>query len=100
MSIVGYTYKAALLCCDCARELGIKQAHEHGDAYSWGDCGDAEDTLSSWAMLIGLDREDETTFDHADFPKRVTRQQIERAHGEGADTWCGTCHDWDLRQLF
>lgn len=30
MTAVGYIYNAAFLCADDARELGIRQAHEHG----------------------------------------------------------------------
>lgn len=99
MTAVGYIYNAAFLCADDARELGIRQAHEHGYAMSWGDCGDAEETLSAWASMIGLDRDDETTFTSHEFPKRVTQAQAERAHGERADNRCSTC-GWNLAQPF
>lgn len=96
--VVGYTYRAARLCDECARTLGITNAQANGDATMWGDCGGAEDTLSAWARSIGLDRDDEDSFPDSEFPKRITGEQAESAHAAGEDTRCAC--GWDLRQPF
>lgn len=66
---VGYVYQADLYCPDDMREIAKRGCVQAGVATMWGDCGDAEDILSEWALATGLDREDETTFDSGDFPK-------------------------------
>jgi hypothetical protein len=85
MTIAGYIYQADILCDECARVLGIKQAQAAGSSMSWGDCGTAEQTLGEWASLEGIQRLDESTFDSDDFPKVILSYQV-----EGCEI-CGEC---------
>lgn len=84
--IVGYTFNAENVCCDCGREIAKQGTLDAGAATSWGELGTAENILGEWALLIGLDREDETSFDSGYFPKRLYRGQD--TPGER----CGRCH--------
>lgn len=86
-AIVGYTFNADTLCCDCVRELAIGEALKAGSATMWGDSGTSEDTLGEWASLIGLDRADESSFDSGEFPKVIFASMVE------ADERCGACHE-------
>jgi hypothetical protein len=69
--IVGYTYQADIWCDACIREVAIRKACEAGDATIWGDCGTAEQTLGAWASADAIDRQDERSYDTADFPKVI-----------------------------
>lgn len=72
---VGYDYQSRKLCDECIREPAMQQSTAAGLATMWGDCGSSEDIIGEWALAIGLDWDDETSFDSADFPKRVTEDQ-------------------------
>jgi hypothetical protein len=89
--IVGYTYQVADHCEDCLRKPALTGSAEAGAAMSWGDCGSTEDILAEWAGVLGLDRDDEKSFDSADFPKVITRQQAEHAEGDGDEQRCSGC---------
>jgi hypothetical protein len=90
--VVGYTYQADTWCDDAIRTLAIRQAAANGDATAWGDCGSAEDALTTWALLIGLDRDDEKSFDSGDFPK-VIREASAHADCTPDDVGPGQCGD-------
>lgn len=99
-TIVGYSYQADMWCDDCMREVGKAGALAAGSATSWGDCGSAEEILGEWALAIGLDREDETSFDDTEFPKLV-RERDAHQHCDAANGYasgqcgdrCGQCHN-------
>lgn len=74
--VVGYVYAADLHCYTC---IGGKD-------------DDAERYLDQWATRLGIDRDDEYSFDTNDFPKPVYDYQVH----DGCDAdecWdrCGEC---------
>lgn len=85
--VVGYAYQADTHCPDCmAAIVGMPGLH-------------TEDALTVWAILAGVDRDDERSFDSGDFPKVITRQMAEHDASWGADNRCGTCfrrYDTDI----
>lgn len=98
--IVGYTYNADVYCDDCIREIAKRGTLAAGSATMWADCGTAEEILTEWALLIGLDRMYEWSFDSGDFPKVIFADQVH--DGCSADNGyepgrcrdrCATCHE-------
>jgi ribosomal protein L34E len=74
-TVVGYDYKAERQCDDCIRWAARAGAASAGSAMMWGDAGTTEDILGEWASMLGLDRDDEDSFDQSEFPKRVHEDQ-------------------------
>lgn len=72
--VVGYTYQADVYCDDHMRAIAKRQLVTNDVATMWGDCGSAEDIIGEWASAIGLDRDDESTFDSGDFPKVIPEE--------------------------
>lgn len=87
--IVAYVYQADIYCPDCIADLATRRISELASGSTIrervGIFPDPEALLNRWAGLIGLDREDEATFDSGDFPKVVFRDQLEE------DEHCGSC---------
>ncbi len=80
--IVAYTYQAEQLCPDCV------MARFNAD----GRLGSDVETVLDWhAKVLGIDRQDEYSFDSGDFPKVIFASQIEGPAFDG-DTW----YDADL----
>lgn len=77
-SIVAYTYRADMYCPDCIKHVMF------GDL-SIADAPNAEECLDRFAGILGVDREDEYTFDSDNFPKVVFGAQIESVEH------CATC---------
>ena len=91
-TIVGYAYRADLWCGPCVRgEL----RHRHPVTLGNYLCTyDQECTLDEWvdmaASRLGVDRQDEYTFDSDDFPKIVTLGHLDFHSNEDLDE-CGEC---------
>lgn len=68
--IVGYAYKADLYCPDCILDLCSE-----GEEYD--PRAGTEENLDRYAERLGIDREDERSFDSDVFPKVVFRDQLE-----------------------
>lgn len=87
-AIVGYLYRAEILCPSCTiRALPTGP----GEAFDgWADCSEppmsAESNLSEIAAAFGIDRDDEGSFDSGDFPKIVFRSDL---HPDGV--LCAGC---------
>lgn len=71
MSVVGYSYQAENLCPSCTvkamRASGLKV--QRGKAH--------EDAIRAAAATLGVDFEDERSYDQSEFPKVVTEQMCE-----------------------
>lgn len=65
-TIVAYTYQAANMCPACIHRIFM------GD-----DESTTEVVLDGSARYLGVNREDETSFDSGDFPKVVFADQVE-----------------------
>jgi hypothetical protein len=86
--IVGYTFKADTYCPNCiidALPTGEGEAYD-GWKLAAGVHMSTEANLSEIAAAFPIDRQDERTFDSADFPKVIFSSQI-----EGAE-YCASCH--------
>jgi hypothetical protein len=79
--IVGYTYQAEILCKECARRAARRNNPDPAPVESWL----AETELNDWANTIGLDREEEESYDSNDFPKVIFASEVQ----EGET--CGEC---------
>ena len=88
-TIVGYAYRADLWCEECMEELlgrGIT-------VKNWAvglKPGSAEVMLDDLFATLGVDRQDEYTFDSDDFPKIVTLGHLDFHSNEDLDE-CGEC---------
>ncbi len=91
--IVGYTYRADVYCGDCTREITKRMLPEVGVATMYGDCGSAEELLGEWASAIGLDRDDERSYDSGDFPKVILRDSAHDVCSLANDYSPGQCGD-------
>lgn len=74
-AVFGYDYKSEHQCDHCIRPAALAGATGAGSAMAWGDAGTTEDILDEWASMLGLDRDDEASFDQSEFPKRVYEDQ-------------------------
>lgn len=91
LTVFGYDFKDRRYCDECLREPAKQGAVTAGVATMWGDCGSTEDILHEWAFALGIDRDDETSFDSAEFPKRIHEHQAhEQCTPAAAHTrsWC------------
>ena len=88
-SIVGYTYKAEQLCPDCTRA-----ALGYGAGSRFRDVLSVENRLNSIASRIGLERDDESSFDSNDFPKVILDAMLDcdREELEGQHERCDHCN--------
>lgn len=78
--IVAYTYSAEELCPNCTvTKLG-------GTPTDIRVAGSVEALLDRTATTLGIDREDERSFDSGDFPKVVFADQIDEDHNR-----CDSC---------
>lgn len=66
--ITGYTFRADTYCPTCMANSMVKFV---GEEQQGPDHWQVEDLLDSIAASLGIDREDERTFDSGDFPKVV-----------------------------
>lgn len=81
--IVAYTYRADIYCPVCMVRSAIDTLND-GEPCGWGQL-DPEHCLTELASKLGIDREDERSFDSDDFPKVVFGSQIEE------NERCGRC---------
>ena len=81
-TIVGYAYMAELWCESCMETLC------EGDGEF--KPADSETMLDEIASILGVDRQDEYTFDSDDFPKIVTLGHLDFHSNEDLDV-CGEC---------
>jgi hypothetical protein len=87
--IIAYTYRADNYCPDCIIPELLKRAEIAAKAdtseglWRW----DVEGELDAIARIVGIDRQDENTFDSDDFPKVVFADMV-----EDEDERCGNCH--------
>lgn len=79
--IAAYTYRAELLCPSCLIEAMIAI----GDASPAARDMPAEDVLDQCAGANAIDRDNETKFDSAEFPKVVFLDQL------GDSATCDAC---------
>ena len=75
--IVAYTYQAETLCPPCTMAAMSDAPAIPG--------ADAEIVLDFVAQILGVDRDDESSFDSGDFPKVIFGSQIEDIES------CGQC---------
>lgn len=84
-TIVGYTFRAENICANCVLHA---VAEHRPDATSPGLFGlEPEHGLDQVAEWLGIEREDERTFDSDDFPKVIFASQVED------DEHCPKCHE-------
>jgi hypothetical protein len=81
--IAGYTYRADLLCPSCTIEAMIGA----GDAGPAARDMPTEDVLEQCAGALGIDRDDEHTFDSDEFPKVALLDHL------AANEACAACHE-------
>lgn len=79
-TIVGYTYNAEILCLDCAHRLARRSNPDPAPVESLS----VEVEMNDWARNVGIDRDDEASYDSNDFPKVVFADSVE-------DDACGEC---------
>lgn len=85
-TIAGYTYQADQLCPECTRKrlgFGPGTANPHDDLT-------VEERLTSIANRLGIDRDDERSFDSDDFPKVIFSHQL-RCESFLEHERCGDC---------
>ena len=84
---IAYMFNAEILCPECTI---LALPTREGERYDgWRDVTGrmtAEQNLTELAMAFGVQRNDETTFDSGEFPKVVSRFDLE--DGER----CGNCN--------
>lgn len=81
--IVGYTFNADIYCADhILRNVPIEEMTN--SPYGWDHEYDIEFELDGAARSLGIDRENESSFDSGDFPKVIFRDQAELSG-------CGEC---------
>ena len=91
-TIVGYAYRADIWCGQCVR---TELRHRHPVTLGYHLCTyDQECTLEEWidkaGSRLGVDRQDEYSFDSDDFPKIVTLGHVDFHSNEDLDV-CGEC---------
>jgi hypothetical protein len=90
MFVVGYTYRADLICPACVVDTYRARRRADGAQLDSIDATTrpAESFLDDYAAWRGIDRYCESSFDSDDFPKVVFRDQV-----EDGDT-CGECGEF------
>ena len=83
--VVAYTYNAEILCPHCT--LAALPTGEGQTFDGWRDLSGqpVEDSLTELAAAFGIDRDDESSFDSAEFPKCVFLTML-----DGSES-CGSC---------
>lgn len=84
-TIVGYAYNTEIYCVHDMEKWAEHMLIAQGDAFAWGDSGDAEDRLNALAPYLDIDRSDESGFDSDDFPKVIF------ASSDDAESHCDKC---------
>lgn len=84
--IVGYTYRAENYCPSCVR---MRLADRFPVAFY--DTGSSGEMLDRAAAQLGIDREDERSFDSEDFPKVIFRDSAEAYEAEYGPVEAETC---------
>lgn len=88
--ISAYTYQAQTLCPHCTM-----QAVSAATNTCFASIAPAELFLDQMATTLGIDREDEHSFDSSDFPKVVFASQLDQLdhfpHDCGYDAGCTGC---------
>lgn len=77
---IGYTYKTEAYCVGCMRRYAMNRVVNN--TVNVEDYYTAEHLLELWAIIDGIHRKDETTFDSGEFPKVIL---------DRVDLSCGTC---------
>jgi hypothetical protein len=80
--IVGYTYNADTYCPSCTERIADERLLQIAPTVDPG-----LDVLGTWARELGIDREDERSYDSGDFPKVVFADMVED------DEYCGSCQN-------
>lgn len=82
-TIVGYTYKADVYCAPCvvSAVYADKKFDVEIAAHSWNA------QLIEMAQLLGIDSEDESSYDNDNFPKVIFADQLE------GDEMCCSCNE-------
>lgn len=81
--IAGYIYNGDLLCLDCIYSDSVSLFWRAGGRV---ESLSAETNLNATAKYLGIDREDETSFDSNDFPKVIFAASV-------TDDECTRCGD-------
>jgi hypothetical protein len=77
--IAGYTYQAENYSPDDMLNLLIESIPaniEDAQHYAYGFNTETEELLNEWADNVGVNREDERSFDSGDFPKVIWEDQL------------------------
>lgn len=75
-AIVGYTYNAETWCTDCM-----------GRVFDPNGVDITETILDEVAKRIGINRQDEYSFDSSEFPKVIFASSVD------SDEYCDSCHN-------
>jgi len=67
-TVVGYTFQAETLCKSCTYNAALAD---------WDPWVGPEAELDAMAARMGIDREDQTTFDSDDFPKVIFASDVD-----------------------
>lgn len=78
--IVAYSYRADIYCPLCI----LSMCNEPSEFEEYRD---VECALADYALILGIDRYDEYSYDSGDFPKVVFRDSVEDPE------YCGHCHE-------
>lgn len=81
--IIGYTYKTDNYCPDCILHKMMPPGYLQEVA--------TEQALDLIATGVGLDRQDQRSFDSGDFPKVVFRDQLLSPEDDAHPEHCGRC---------
>ena len=84
-AIEAYDFRADRFCGGCIQVVLPEDERYDGWALTAPITMAAEDNLDEMARAFGIDREDESSFDSADFPKVVFADEIEDGDR------CGRC---------
>lgn len=83
--IVAYTFQADTWCPGCVREYATAQINFLGKFYVDTEDMSTEGVIGHWADAVGIDRDDEHSYDSGDFPKVVFASSVEDTEH------CGQC---------
>lgn len=86
--IVAYSYRADEYCPACIIEK-VNELANFG-SLDWA-LFDTESWLVGAANILGINREDESSYDSDDFPKPCMRYQMED-YEDGTNRVCAECH--------
>lgn len=81
-AVVAYSFQADIVCPACIRKIATRQA----DLLP-SESVTTDDALSEWAAMLGIDPNDESSYDSGDFPKVIMSSDA-----DGTEC-CGECHE-------